>query len=96
MATDLFPADTLKITVTLPRGLLTRLDEYIPARRRSQFIAQAIEERLALEEQMAALEESAGAWSDANHPEMLTEKDIDDWLIKLRQSWNRPEISQRG
>lgn len=44
------------------------------------------ERRLALAEQLAALDETAGAWSDERHPEMLTEEDIDRWLADLCRS----------
>lgn len=81
--------DLQKITVTLPQTILTRLRAHVPARQRSRFILEAIEERLALEEQIAALDETAGAWSEENHPEMRTEEDIDRWLNNLRRSWSR-------
>lgn len=80
-----------KITVTLPQGVLARLRAHVPARQRSRFILEAIEERLALEEQIAALDETAGAWSEQNHPEMRTEEDIDRWLSELRRSWSKQE-----
>ncbi|MCX7706885.1 MAG: ribbon-helix-helix domain-containing protein [Anaerolineae bacterium] len=89
-------ADMQKITISLPKSLLARLNEHIPARRRSRFIAEAIEEQLALAEQMAVLDETAGAWSDANHPEMATEEDIDRWLVGLRSSWGQPGATDRG
>ena len=63
----------------------------MPARQRSRFILEAIEERLALEEQITALAETAGAWSDQNHPEMRTDEDIDHWLDDLRESWSKKE-----
>jgi Arc/MetJ-type ribon-helix-helix transcriptional regulator len=84
-------ADSQKITVTLPTALLTRLREHVPARQRSRFILEALEERLALEEQIVALAETAGAWSEQNHPEMRTDEDIDRWLGELRRSWSRKE-----
>ncbi len=83
--------DPQKITVTLPQAVLARLRAHVPARQRSRFILEAIEERLALEEQVAALEETAGAWSDPNHPEMRTGEDIDRWLSDLRGSWGKQE-----
>jgi hypothetical protein len=91
MANISIQSDSQKITVTLPRALLTRLREHVPARQRSRFILEALEERLALEEQVAALEETAGAWSDQNHPEMRTDEDIDRWLADLRSSWGQRE-----
>jgi predicted transcriptional regulator len=80
------PTNLQKITVMLPEALLSRLREHVPARQRSRFILEAIEERLVLEEQITALAETAGAWSDQNHPEMRTDEDIDRWLDNLRQS----------
>jgi len=83
--------DSQKIIVTQPKALLTRLREHVPARQRSRFILEALEERLALEEQSVALAETAGAWSDQNHPEMRTDEDIDRWLGELRRPWSRKE-----
>ena len=83
--------DLQKITVTLPQALLVRLRAHVPPRQRSRFILEAIEERLELEEQIAALDETAGAWSEQNHPEMRTDEDIDRWLGDLRRSWSKQE-----
>lgn len=88
MALDPLYSRQQKITLTLPKALLARLDATVPARRRSRFIAEAIEERLAIEEQLTALEESAGIWSDERHPELRTDADIDNWVRELRASWN--------
>jgi len=88
--------DPTKITVTLPKTLLVRLDEYVPSRKRSRFIAEAIESRLALEEQLTALDETAGAWSDGNHPEMETEEDIDRWIDDIRASWSASDGEHHG
>jgi Arc/MetJ-type ribon-helix-helix transcriptional regulator len=84
MATETDRTSMRKVTVTLPASLLTRLDERVPSRRRSAFIARAIQEQLAILEQAAAIEESAGAWRDEDYPEMATDEDIDRWLIELR------------
>lgn len=87
MANDSPAVTTRKITVTLPETVLERLDEIVPSRQRSHFIALAVQEQLALLEQVVALEETAAAWTDKNHPEMLTEADIDQWLADLRSGW---------
>jgi hypothetical protein len=73
-----------KVTVTLPISLLARLDDSVPSRGRSAFIARAIEEQLALMEQAAALEASAGAWRDQDYPDLDSEQEIDRWLAGLR------------
>ena len=73
--------ETQKVTITLPKLVLQQLDELIPARQRSRFIAEA------LADQLLALEESAGAWSDEGHPEMMDDEAIDRWLAGLRANW---------
>ena len=83
-------SDSQKVTITLPKAVVTRLNDLVPARQRSRFIAETLEERLALEEQLLALDETAGAWSDENHPDMLDDAAIDGWLNTLRSSWSRP------
>lgn len=79
--------DQKKVTVTLPKHLLKRLDELVPNRKRSSFIGEAIEEHLNLVEQAVALEEAAGLWSEAHHPELSSDEAIDAWLKDLRQGW---------
>ncbi len=81
------PGDTQKITVNLPKPLLQRLRRQVPSRQRDEFVAQALEDSLALAEQVAALEETAGAWHEAEHPDLKTPEDIDRWLLALRGSW---------
>ena len=76
-----------KITVTLPVNLLDRLDESVSPRGRSRFIEEAIEARLAIQEQLAVLEDTAGAWQDENHPELDSGDAIDRWVEALRSSW---------
>ncbi len=81
--------ETQKMTVVFPKLLLQRLRERIPPRRRSAFIVEAVEEKLALLEQIEALEEAAGCWGDEDHPELQTDEDIDRWLAELRGSWDK-------
>ena len=75
---------TRKVTVSLPVSLLDRLDAKVPPRRRSDFIARAIEEQLTIADQAEALVESAGAWRDEDYPDMVTEGAMDRWLAELR------------
>lgn len=83
--------DSQKITVTLPKSLLERLDAFIPTRQRSSFIMKAVNEQLAILEQMEAIEESAGAWDDEMYPEFADDNAIDTWLAQLRAGWQRDE-----
>lgn len=79
-----------KITVTLSEALIQRLDKQIPTRQRSHFITLAIENQLAIEEQLAALTETAGTWTDEKYPELQSDADIETWLTNLRASWPSP------
>ena len=81
---------TQKITVALPKALLTQLDAVIPTRERSQFIARAIQEQLAIIIQAEAVDEAAGAWADEAYPHLLDDEAINDWLTQLRTGWHRP------
>lgn len=90
MALKMTDNDSQKVTITLPRGVLERMNALVPARQRSRFIAETLAERLALEEQLLALEQSAGAWSDERYPELSDDAAIDRWLAELRQSWTTP------
>ncbi len=76
-----------KVTVTLSKGLLERLNKTVPSRKRSLFISEAIEEQLDLIEQASALEEAAGAWSTDNHPTLQDDEGVDTWLKEARQGW---------
>jgi hypothetical protein len=89
-------SESIKVTITLPRLVLERMNELVPARQRSRFISEALAERLALTEQQLALEESAGAWSNERHPEMQDDAAIDRWLIELRQSWTTSGAVEHG
>ena len=88
--------DTQKMTVTFPEPLLQRLRERVPARQRSTFIVEAVEEKLALQEQLAAIEETAGCWHDADHPELQTDEDIDRWLARPRLAWDGHPTQNRS
>ena len=94
MSTEEGRPSTRKVTVTLPRSLLTRLDESVPSRRRSDFIARAIEEQLSIVEQATAIAESAGAWGDRDYADMSTDANIDQWLAELRGPANTRTASE--
>ena len=97
MASEVPGVDTQEITITLPKAVWARLNELVPPLQHSRFIAEILEERLALEEERLALEEqrlavdeAKGARSDENHPGMLDDAAIARLLDMLRSSWRRP------
>jgi hypothetical protein len=83
--------ETQKITVTLPRQLLKKLDAVVPPRKQSSFIVKAVQEQLAILEQAQAVDEAAGIWQDDDYPELGNDRKIDEWLAQLRQGWQHEE-----
>lgn len=89
--------DTRRINVIFPARLLDELDAVVPSGRRSEVIVEATAVYLARLKALAALQASAGAWSDAAHPEMATPADVTRWLIELRAPWRRvPFLAEGG
>lgn len=80
-------SSTQKFTLSLPQALAERLNAQVPARQRSVFIARVLEDYLAVAEQAAILDETAGCWSDEHHPELATGQEIEAWLAALRGEW---------
>ena len=78
---------TQKITVSVPSSLLTLMAQYVLPRQRSSFIVEAIKEHLDRIIDLDVFEQTAGAWTEENHPDMRTPEDIDRWLTELRRSW---------
>jgi len=76
-----------RINVTFPVSLLEDLRRYVPPRERSRFIVQATEKELRRVRLLKALRESAGAWSDEDHPDLMTIEDVNRYVRRLRETW---------
>jgi metal-responsive CopG/Arc/MetJ family transcriptional regulator len=74
-----------KAHLVLPRDILEEVDQIAGKRKRSLFIAEATREKLQRERFLKTLEETQGAWSDKNHPELKTAKDM-ELLLRTRGS----------
>ena len=69
--------------VVISEDLVAAIDRVVGKRGRSQFLAQAATLELKRREQLAALEQAAGAWKEGNHPEL---KDgVVSYVRRLRQ-----------
>jgi hypothetical protein len=79
--------DKQRINVTFPVALLKQLDEFLPPRERNRFIVEATERELHRRRLRKALEESAGAWSDEDHPDLMTVEDVNRYVRRLRETW---------
>ena len=83
------------MNVLLPADVDKTLREVMPSRKRARFIAEAVERELRRVQMAAALGASAGAWQDADHPELVDGAAIDRWIAEGRtqMGWDRLGIS---
>lgn len=81
--------DTRRINVTFPEQVLRELDSLVPAGKRSEVIVEATASYLARLKVLAALKETAGAWTATDHPELATPEAVMEWVAELRSSWRR-------
>jgi hypothetical protein len=76
-----------RINVTFPAAVLDLLELVVPPRKRNTFIVEATEEALRRERQLDAIRDSSGAWSDEDHPDLMTVEDVDRYVRRLRETW---------
>jgi metal-responsive CopG/Arc/MetJ family transcriptional regulator len=73
----------------LPREILEEVDQIAGKRKRSLFIAEATREKLQRERFLRTLQETQGAWSDKNHPDLKTTRDVEQFVSDKRQSYRK-------
>lgn len=81
-----------RLNLYLPKDVVTDLRQHVPPRERTRFVARVLARELRRLKLKAAIETSAGAWRDEDHPELATPADIDRWIEEGRAalSWDRP------
>lgn len=82
----------VRINVLLPEEVADDLRLRIPPRKRARFVAEAVARELRRLRVAAALDASAGAWSDADHPDLGDARAVDRWVAVGRDEsqWDRP------
>lgn len=76
--------ETVRTTIVLPAETAGKLRELVPKRKRSEFIAEAIEQHLMQMVYQQGRELSFGAWSDEDYPHLRTHDDVRQYIAKLR------------
>jgi hypothetical protein len=71
--------------VVLSRDLLQEIDSRVGQRKRSEFIQEAIEEKLGRLRRVEAFERVVGSVADGDVPEWETRESTAEWLRALRQ-----------
>lgn len=77
--------ETKRINITLPVSLLEDLRRLIPKMERNKFIVEATEKELQRLQLHKAIQESAGAWSDEDHPDLITVDDVNRYVREIRE-----------
>ncbi len=73
----------VRTTITLPKDLLERIDEFAEHGGRSAWIVETVEARLKRERLGRVIEETAGALKDS--PSWKTAEDTYRWVRELRE-----------
>jgi len=91
-------AATSRLNLYLPSELVNELRQYVPAGERTRFVAQALARELRRIKLLAAIEGSAGAWREEDHPELASGADIERWIEKERGAlgWDRALAGDDG
>lgn len=85
-----------RLNLYLPKELVEALRRYVPARRRTQFVIDALDRELDRIRLKEALQASYGAWRDEDHPELATPGDIDRWIDEGRKTLTRDWSEEWG
>ena len=80
---------TQRVNVTFPVEVLESLERLLAPRQRNRFIVEATARALQdtqLDRALDALLEEP-AWTDENHPDLMSDEDVDRYVRTLRRSW---------
>jgi hypothetical protein len=79
-------ARTEKMSVTLPKELVSEIRSIAPPGEISSFFAEALEHYIAYRKQKIALERGFGAWKDKSHPDLTTPEDSTVYVRSIREA----------
>ena len=82
--------------VVLPDDLVEEIDRIAGKRKRSEYIAEAIREKLNYDKLGKALEESAGILDPADYPEWSTPEKVSAWVRDLRRQSDESFMRKLG
>ena len=89
--------ETIRTTVVLPAETAEKLRELVPTRKRSEFIAEAVDQHLMRMIYRQGRELSFGAWSDEDYTHLRTHDDVRRYITELRNEaqWRRSTGEER-
>jgi Arc/MetJ-type ribon-helix-helix transcriptional regulator len=83
-----------RVYVVLPEELLREIDARVGKRKRSEFIQEAVEEKLNRLRRVEAFERVVGSIADGEVPEWDTPESAAEWLRALREEWNPDRLTR--
>ena len=88
--------ETVRTHVILPKDLVEAIDRLVGRRKRSAFLAAAVEEKLNRERLGAALADAAGFLASDVHPEWETPEKVSIWVREMRAIDTNTSAGTRG
>jgi Arc/MetJ-type ribon-helix-helix transcriptional regulator len=83
-----------RVHVVLPKDLLREIDARVGQRHRSEFIQEAVEEKLNRLRRVEAFERVVGSIPDGVVPEWDTHESAVAWVRALREEWDADRFSR--
>lgn len=83
-----------RIDLTLPKSLISELKKSVPKRKRSSFVARAVEDKLSTIKRDKAFKELSGVWDKAGGFKFRTDKELTLWRRKLWASFDKRTSSK--
>ncbi len=76
--------EMMRTHVLIPHELMSKVDRLVGQRRRSEFLAQALREKLARVELAEAARKAAGSLADVEIPSWESSEEAANWVRDLR------------
>jgi predicted transcriptional regulator len=78
-------SETVRTHIVMPKELVAEVDHLVGPRRRSEFIAEAVAEKVARERLRQAAHKVAGSLADVDTPGWETPESTVEWVRALRR-----------
>ena len=88
--------ERMRTHVLLPKELVERVDHAVGPRRRSEFVAAALTEKLDREQLLALAEKAFGSLADCDVPGWETTESTREWVRRQRRSGGPPDLNASG
>lgn len=79
-------AEGVRTHVVIPRDVLDEVDRVAGQRKRSEFVTEALREKLQRERQAHALRDGIGALASEDYPEWRTPRKTSAWVRRTRDA----------